>query len=476
MGGETTATPAAAAAAAPPAAAAGSPAGDMHIKVECKFEQAAISATTDAGSLLVQLTAPEYEQEERPAVDIVPVLDVSGSMSGSKLKLAIETLRFIIRNLKATDRFGLVTFDSSVTKVADLMPMTQANKEKLIAKIERLRAGSCTNLSGGLFEGMKMMASRGKPNPVRSILLLTDGIANEGIRDIHSLVPAMRKMMGEKPSYTVYTFGYGGDHNADFLKQLSEAGNGMYYYIETNDTISTSFADCLGGLLSTCAQNIQLTLKSLADGYAIKKICTSRTSKLEAGGTLATVELGDLQSEEQRDVLFEVTLPVLVNAHDEARSVFEVQVSYVNVITSAFDSALAEASLARPAEVPADLERDASVRDAVDRHKATAAMEKARVAADAGRLAEARDCLNAELALLRENESAAACAIAEDMDEFVANLSSTAQYNAVGSKCMASAVQSHSAQRSNRVWAGQEERGAYVTKRKKAMKAAAKGK
>ena len=36
---------------------------------------------------------------------------------------------------------------------------------------------------------------------------------------------------------TVYTFGYGSDHNASMLKDISQVGNGVYFFIDTNEKI-----------------------------------------------------------------------------------------------------------------------------------------------------------------------------------------------------------------------------------------------
>ena len=52
----------------------------------------------------------------------------------------------------------------------------------------------------------------------------------------------------------VFTFGYGGEHDADLLSGVSEAGSGLFYYIDNADSIPESFCDCLGGLLSVAAQ------------------------------------------------------------------------------------------------------------------------------------------------------------------------------------------------------------------------------
>ena len=52
----------------------------------------------------------------------------------------------------------------------------------------------------------------------------------------------------------VFTFGYGGEYDADLLRAVSEAGRGLFYYIDNADSIPESFCDCLGGLLSVAAQ------------------------------------------------------------------------------------------------------------------------------------------------------------------------------------------------------------------------------
>ena len=40
---------------------------------------------------------------------------------------------------------------------------------------------------------------------------------------------------------SVYTFGFGADHDPDMLKAISDAGNGMYYFIENEDKVTTLF-------------------------------------------------------------------------------------------------------------------------------------------------------------------------------------------------------------------------------------------
>ena len=36
---------------------------------------------------------------------------------------------------------------------------------------------------------------------------------------------------------TVYTFGFGPDHDADLLEAISTQGGGVYYFIDTNEKV-----------------------------------------------------------------------------------------------------------------------------------------------------------------------------------------------------------------------------------------------
>ncbi|EGD81075.1 hypothetical protein PTSG_11020 [Salpingoeca rosetta] len=256
--------------------------------------------------------APEYQGEEaaRGAVDIVAVIDVSGSMSGSKLDLAKATLEFLIKNLSQTDHMGLVVYHSDVSVAFPLTRMDAEGKRTATAALSTLRAQRCTNLSGGLFKGIEMMQGRERSAAsVSSVLLMTDGIANEGVRG-PNLITATRQLMGDNPSYSLYTFGYGSNHEEELLKDLSEVGNGMYYYIENNDTIPESFGDCLGGLLSVVGQNVKVTITT-QNGAKITTLHTQRQHTVSSDRTRAEIQLGDIQAEEQRDLLVELDIPPL---------------------------------------------------------------------------------------------------------------------------------------------------------------------
>lgn len=484
------------AAAAPATAPAGSPLLKFHLEAE--YESYAQKHPTDETVAAVcHIVAPAEaeaaatkagvaagEADVRAPLDLVAVIDVSGSMEGDKLKLVQETLEFVVANLKADDRLGLVAFDSNVSTPLALMAMDAKGKADALEACHRLRAGSCTNLSGGLFAGIDMLKKRAArvvpfgAAPVSSLLLLTDGMANEGVRG-NDLTAAARNLMADAASaagpFSLYTFGYGSSHEATLLKSLAEVGNGMYYFIESNEAVPSSFGDCLGGLLTTCAQNLELTLHAAPGTCTITHVDTTRTVKLAPDGSSATVTLGDMQAEEARDVVLQLRLTALDAPAPSSTAHITATLTYVSVLTASLGSQTAELSLARPAEVPPAGSRPASelVREQLRRVEAAAAIHDAMQAAESGNLEAARGRINHWKQKHAAATGASAAGLVCDMDEALTSLSTKAAYQQHGAYCMSSAVQMHSAQRSNRVFASEEAaegRTSYVTSKKAAFR------
>merc|ERR1719510_542432 len=71
-------------------------------------------------------------------------------------------------------------------------------------------------------------------------------------------------------SCTINTFGYGSRHNTDLLEKLAERFDGLYYYVKDSEAIKEGFAACLGGLMSTVATQLKLTLNPMNEAKNVK--------------------------------------------------------------------------------------------------------------------------------------------------------------------------------------------------------------
>jgi hypothetical protein len=92
----------------------------------------------------------------RAPLDLVTVLDVSGSMAGTKLVLLKRAMGFVIRNLTPVDRLSVVVFSSTAKRLFPLRRMVQDGRQSALRAIEALVSTGGTNIAEGLRKGAKV--------------------------------------------------------------------------------------------------------------------------------------------------------------------------------------------------------------------------------------------------------------------------------------------------------------------------------
>lgn len=217
-------------------------------------------------SIVAPPTSRTDDSDKRPPLDLVAVVDRSGSMKGERIQLMRQTLELLVTRagLNEVDRFSLVSFDHTVAEEVPLQSMDAQGRARAQQVISRLQTGGSTNLSGGLLHGIDVLGRQAEKSQgrTRAVMLFTDGDANHGITLTAQLVSALHGALESSgTSASCYTFGFGSNHNEDMLRAIAEATNAQYYYVRSADDIPASFADCLGGLVSVVAQNACLTIE-----------------------------------------------------------------------------------------------------------------------------------------------------------------------------------------------------------------------
>jgi Mg-chelatase subunit ChlD len=278
---------------------------------ELLCEYLKIPATSTEVTLMARIRAVAQASEERRApVTICAAIDRSGSMKGH-LPLLKETLQFMVQQLRSSDRLCIITFSDEMKTELPLTAMTVSGKVQAEKAIDRVKERGHTNLSGGLLAALETLyrIAENEASPVESVLLFTDGKANVGIRTQAPLVRATSSMLGQiGRQVSVFTFGYGGEHDVDLLRAVSEAGSGLFYYIDNPDNIPQSFCDCLGGLLSVAAQNVRLSFRA-AERMRLHKPLTTYTTAEREQHTEYEVTIPDIYCEEEKCILVKVTAP-----------------------------------------------------------------------------------------------------------------------------------------------------------------------
>lgn len=274
--------------------------------------------------LVLSFTAPKKDWEkERSPICVMPVIDVSGSMSGEKLDYAKKSALKLIDHLTDSDYCGVVTFDTNVRLVSKPLPMTAENKATLQAKIGDLRCGSCTNFSGGLLTGLEEIKSSDLPKDMLlRVIMLTDGLANVGVSDHEGLLALMKENV---QGASVSCFGYGQGADQELLADLAKVGDGNYAFIQNPDDALSAFAKELGGLLSTYAQDLQVEIEA-KNGHQVKEVISDL--EVEGDEKKALLKFSNILSEETRNIVIRTVLSEQTKALPRKMTPFTVRVSY----------------------------------------------------------------------------------------------------------------------------------------------------
>lgn len=179
----------------------------------------------------------ELDRLERHPVEMVFVLDCSGSMSGRPMEQSKRAMLAALDKMQPRDTFQIIRFSSSAS---------QLGSAPIAATPENIRDAKkyVRGLSGGggtmMIEGIKAALDfEHDPERLRYVVFLTDGyIGNES-----EILGAMKKRIGNS---RVFSFGVGSSPNRYLMNRMAKLGRGAVAYLplETDgDDVMNAFFD-----------------------------------------------------------------------------------------------------------------------------------------------------------------------------------------------------------------------------------------
>ncbi|KAK7257691.1 hypothetical protein RIF29_31848 [Crotalaria pallida] len=404
---------------------------------------------------------PPSGQNSRASIDLVTVLDVSGSMGGTKLALLKRAMGFVIQNLSPSDRLSVIAFSSTARRIFPLRQMTDTGRQQALQAVNSLVANGGTNIAEGLRKGAKVFVDRRSKNSVSSIILLSDGQDTYSVSsrpnvetNYQLLVPnSIHCNNGTGLQIPVHAFGFGSDHDATAMHAISEISGGTFSFIEAEDVIQDAFAQCIGGLLSVVAQELQVKVECVHPSLQLGSVkAGSYKTSLMADARMASINVGDLYAEEERDFLVTVNVPV--DDSSDEMSLLIVKGLYRDSITKEMVDLqeTSEVKIQRPDIGTTELVVSIEVDRQRNRLRAAEVIAEARVAAERGDLSAAVSVLESYHKALSETVSAQAgdrlcVALSAELKEMQERMASQRVYEQSGRAYVLSGLSSHSWQR-----------------------------
>jgi Ca-activated chloride channel family protein len=284
-------------------------------------------------------------RQDRPRLNLALVLDRSGSMSGEKLEYVKKAAQHLLNLLKEGDRIAVIAYDNQVTVLSPSVMNTQTIRADIQQKIGALQAGGNTYLSGGWLQGCQEVAQAVENNQLNRVLLLTDGLANEGITDLEELGKHARELTARGVSTS--TFGVGEGFNEHLLEHMANQGGGQFYYIATPQEIPDIFLRELNELASVTARQVEISLEIPA-AVSVQVLGDWRIEQNTAQEGQRRIFLGDLISGHSQEVFVKLLTP---SSSDQQQIPIKVSVRAVGEAGQPLESKAEIALIYKPQEL-----------------------------------------------------------------------------------------------------------------------------
>jgi Ca-activated chloride channel family protein len=176
-------------------------------------------------SLMLQPPAA-LERQYRQPLELVFVLDCSGSMNGRPLQQAKAAIETALRRLDPDDTFQIINFSERASRLGGApLPATPANVRRGLDYLRRLDSEGGTMMVEGIKAALDF---RHDPKRLRFVCFLTDGyIGNE--------VEILKEVDQRLGSARIFSFGVGSSVNRYLLDSMAKLGRGAVAYLGHND-------------------------------------------------------------------------------------------------------------------------------------------------------------------------------------------------------------------------------------------------
>ncbi len=206
---------------------------------------------------------------KRAPLNLVAVVDKSGSMSGQPLALVRDSLKQIVGQMGPEDRFSIVLYgDMSHVFLA---PTTlKGHREDVLAAIDSIQSAGSTNMEAGLRVGYDtaFADAPGFKGNTR-LMLFTDEQPNVGNTDAGSFIGMAKE--ASRRGIGLTTIGVGVQFDGALATKVSSTRGGNLFFIANTEDVKTTFEKQLDTMVSELAHDVTITM-SPADGYKLSGV------------------------------------------------------------------------------------------------------------------------------------------------------------------------------------------------------------
>lgn len=201
----------------------------------------------DAPTIDAVYAVQELWRSARKPINLVMLLDSSGSMEGDKIANMIDAAAAFVTQMGDEDYLTIVEFYTEPYVIVS-HEQVGPSRSKIINTIRALQPGGDTSLYDAVALASSVIAETTSPQTSNAMVVLTDGQDTSSVSSFDQTLIDNARANGT----SLFTIAYGRDAVQDVLEQLALAGNGRFYLgteasiADIYDEMSAAFGGSVG--------------------------------------------------------------------------------------------------------------------------------------------------------------------------------------------------------------------------------------
>jgi Ca-activated chloride channel homolog len=269
------------------------------VQLDGRVGHSELSAGRDGETFaLFRVRGKDQGEGERAPMNLVIVIDRSGSMAGKRLDNALQAARGAVARLQDDDVVSVVEYSSDASLLVPPTTLGGGERQRVMDAISRITSNGNTCISCALRTSMEALRQRG--GMIDRVMLLSDGEPTTGAQDISALGQIADDV--RRAGASVTTVGVDVEYNERIMAEIARQSNGRHYFVENAASLPAIFDQELEGLGRAVAREATLELDP-ASGVELVEVM-ERSFRRE--GDRLIVPLGTIASQEDKTVLVRV--------------------------------------------------------------------------------------------------------------------------------------------------------------------------
>jgi Ca-activated chloride channel family protein len=201
----------------------------------------------------------EQRSWRREPINLIAVVDKSGSMAGAPLALVRKSLYELLRKLRPRDQLSIVLYGDRAHVHLAPTPVRSSTREAIRSAVDAIESEGSTFLEDGLRAGFALARETAPHFDGRTrVMLFTDERPNVGATDARSFIGIATA--ASRAGIGLTTIGVGVQFGGELATRIGSVRGGNLFFLRDETDAHDVFGEQLDTMVSELAHDLRLTI------------------------------------------------------------------------------------------------------------------------------------------------------------------------------------------------------------------------